>query len=98
MLVYLLLILIVTVAILTSYPQAVAFVFMAWLGLGTTALSVWVFDTFNLWVPAASPLALQVVAYVIFISYQLSEKENQTWRLQQEKQLLSELDQCGTIS
>ena len=34
-----------------------------------------------------------MVAYVIFISYQLSEKENQTWRLQQEKQLLSELDQ-----
>ena len=90
---YLLVILLTTVAILTSYPQSITIVSLLWLGLGTTALSIWVFDTFNFWIPAFSPLALGLVSYVIFISYQLAMKENQTWRLQQEKQLLSELDQ-----
>jgi two-component system phosphate regulon sensor histidine kinase PhoR len=90
---YLLIVLLATVAILTSYPHSVAFVFMLWLGLGTTALSVWIFDTFYFWIPAFSPLALALLSYVIFISYQLSIKENQTWRLEQEKKILSELEQ-----
>jgi two-component system phosphate regulon sensor histidine kinase PhoR len=90
---YLLLILLASAAILTSYPHSVAFVFMLWLGLGTTAFSVWVFDTFCFWIPAFSPVALALLSYVIFISYQLSVKENQTWRLEQEKKILSELEQ-----
>lgn len=90
---YLLAVLLLAVAILVSYPQSMAFVFLFWLGLGTTALSLWVFDSHYFWIPAFSPLVLALVAYVVFIGYQLSMKENQTWRLQQEKQLLSELDQ-----
>jgi len=79
--------------ILITYPQAVAFVFLLWLNLGVTALSVWVFDSLYFWIPALSPLLLSLVTYVIFLGYQLSVKENQTWRLEQEKSLLSELDQ-----
>lgn len=90
---YLLAVLLIAVAILISYPQSVAFVFLLWLALGTSALSIWVFDTFYIWLPAFSALALELVAYVVFIGYQLSVKENQTWRLEQEKHLLSELDQ-----
>ena len=90
---YLLIVVILAAAILVNYPQSIAFVFLLWLGLGTTALSIWVFDSFYYWIPAFSPLALALVAYITFISYQLSRKENQTWRLEQEKQLLSELDQ-----
>jgi signal transduction histidine kinase len=90
---YLLSVLLVAVAILTSYPQTVAFAFLLWLGLGTTALSIWVFDTFYVWVPAFSALALALVAYIIFIGYQLSIRENQTWRLEEETRLLSQLDQ-----
>ena len=90
---YLLLILILAVAVLINYPQAMAFVFLFWLGLGTTAFSIWIFDSHYFWIPALSPLLLALVAYVVFIGYQLSMKENQTWRLEQEKRLLSELDQ-----
>lgn len=90
---YILAILLVAVGILTTYPQTVAFVFLFWLGLGSTAFSLWVFDQWYLWLPAVSPLITLLIAYVILIGYQLAQKENQTWRLQQEKQLLSELDQ-----
>lgn len=90
---YLLLIILLAVGILMTYPQAVASVFLLWLGLGVTALSIWVFDSLYLWVPAISPLLLALVTYVIFLGYQLSVKENQAWRLEQEKSLLSELDQ-----
>ncbi|NJL26204.1 MAG: CHASE2 domain-containing protein, partial [Calothrix sp. SM1_5_4] len=90
---YLLVVLLLAVAILISYPQMVAFVFLLWLCLGVTAFSMWIFDTFNFWMPALSPLLLALVTYVIFTGYQLSMKENQTWRLEQERNLLSELDQ-----
>ncbi len=90
---YILIVLLLAVAILTTYPQTMAFVFMMWLGLGTTAFSLWIFDSFYLWVPAISPLVVLLIAYIILIGYQLSMKENQTWRLQQEKHLLFELDQ-----
>ena len=90
---YLLLVVLAAVMIIFSYPQSVALVFMVWLGLGTTALSIWIFDSFYFWIPAFSPLILAVVSYVVFIGYQLSLKENQTWRLEQEKKILSELEQ-----
>ncbi len=91
--IYLLLILLLAVMVLINYPQAMAFVFLFWLCLGTTAFSIWIFDSHYFWIPALSPLLLALVAYVVFIGYQLSMKENQTWRLEQEKRLLSELDQ-----
>ncbi len=90
---YVLAVLAVAVLLLISYPQSVASVFMIWLSLGTTALSVWIFDSFNFWIPAMSSLALILLSYVIFISYQLSVKENQTWLLEQEKKILRELEQ-----
>ena len=90
---YLLLVLLLSVGIITSYPSPVAVVFLLWLALGSLSLSVWTFDTFNVWVPALSAIAVLFVSYIIFIGYQLSIKENETWRLEREKQLLSEVDQ-----
>lgn len=90
---YMALILLAAVALLRTYPQSVALVFLMWLGLGTTAFSLWVFDTFYIWVPAVSTLITLLITYVILIGYQLAIKENQTWRLEQEKRLLSELEQ-----
>lgn len=90
---YLLAVLLMTVMVLTNYPQTVAFVFLLWLCLGATALSLGVFDSFYLWVPARSTVILTLFTYVVFLGYQLSVKENQTWRLEQETALLSELDQ-----
>lgn len=91
--VYLLVILLIAVGMMVTYPQAVAFVFLVWLCLGATSLSIWVFDSFYFWIPAFSPLALALLTYVVFLAYQLSQKENQTWRLEQEKQLVHEIEQ-----
>lgn len=90
---YLLIILLLACFVLVSYPQMVAVVFLIWLGLGAGALSIWVFDTFYFWIPALSVFVLGLVSYVIFIGYQLSVKENQTWRLEQETRMLSAVDQ-----
>src|SRR5262249_39829576 len=62
---YLLGVLLLAVGIMVTYPQTMAFVFLAWLGLGTTAFSLWIFDSFYLWVPAVSPLLMLLVAYII---------------------------------
>lgn len=91
--IYLLLILIVAVAILVIYPQSVAFICLVWIGTLLTALSLWFFDAFYYWVPLLSPLLELMAAYIIFVSYQLTLKESQTWRLEREKVFLNELDQ-----
>jgi signal transduction histidine kinase len=90
---YLLGIVLITMLTLISYPQTVAIIFLTWLALGTTAFSVWIFDSYYIWIPAFSPVLLIMISYMALIGYQLSVKENQTWRLEQETALLSELDQ-----
>ena len=90
---YLLLILIIAVTILMIYPQSVTLVALVWIATLVTALSLWVFDSFCLWIPVLAPLLELMSAYIIFVSYQLTVKESQTWRLEREKVFLSELDQ-----
>ena len=90
---YLLLVLLLSMGIITNYPSGVATLFLLWLALGNLSLSAWAFDTFNLWVPGLSAIAVLFVSYIVFIGYQLTIKENQTWQLEREKQLLSEVDQ-----
>jgi two-component system phosphate regulon sensor histidine kinase PhoR len=90
---YLLIVVILATMMMASYPQAVAFVILSWLSLGSAALSLWVFDSLYFWIPVLSPLLLFAIVYIVFLGYQLSIKENQTWRLQQQTHLLSELDQ-----
>ncbi len=91
--IYILVVLIVAVSILNTYPQTVAFVFLLWVALGVSALSLYVFDSLYVWLPVISPLVTLLAVYVIMIGYQLTVKENQNWRLEQETKLLSELDQ-----
>lgn len=91
--IYMAVVILLAAAIQVTYPQTMALVFLLWLGLGTTAFSLWIFDTFFIWIPAVSPLVSLAFTYVILMGYQLSVKENQTWRLEQEKRLIYELDQ-----
>ena len=92
-LLYLILILMIVLWLLFSYPQSAALVFLFWLGTGLTAFSLWIFDSFYIWVPIFPPLAMMGVAYIIFLGYQLTLKENINWRLQQEKKYLFEVEQ-----
>lgn len=91
--IYLMLILILAVAVLNIYPQSIAFVCLLWFGTLLTALSLWVFDSFYYWVPIVSPLVELIIAYIIFVGYQLTLKETQAWRLEREKVLITELEQ-----
>jgi signal transduction histidine kinase len=54
--------------------------------------SLWVFDNLNIWTPILAPLVQTVVTFVIFQSFQLAEKSQQTWELEQEKKLLMEME------
>jgi signal transduction histidine kinase len=90
---YLLIILALAVAILQFYPQAVALVFLFWIALGTTAGSLWLFDSHYLWLPIMTPLVQIFVTYMVFVGYQLTQQENINWRLEQEKRYLQEIEQ-----
>lgn len=90
---YILAIVAVSTALMVFYPQGVAFVFLFWLGITLTALSLWIFDSFYFWIPISSALVSIVSTYMIFLGYKLSLKENQAWKLEQEKRLSSEVEQ-----
>jgi signal transduction histidine kinase len=79
--------------LMSTYPQSVAFVFLVWAATGWTAFSLWIFDTYYFWLPILAPVAQGIVTYVIFLGYQLTLKENEAWRLEQEKKYLSEIEQ-----
>lgn len=85
--------LVLCIWLMSSYPQSIAFVFLAWVATGWTAFSIWVFDTYSLWLPVLAPVAQISVTYVVFLGYQLTKKENEAWRLEQEKKYISEIEQ-----
>jgi signal transduction histidine kinase len=84
---------ILSVSVITGYPQTVAFVFMLWFATLATALSAWVFDLFYIWVPAISSAVQLLATWVIFVGYQANKIERHNWQLQQEQLYLAELEQ-----
>lgn len=84
---------ILSVSVITGYPQTVALVFMLWLATLTAAISAWVFDLFYIWIPAVSPAMQLVTTWVVFIGYQANKIERRNWQLQQEQIYLAELEQ-----
>ncbi|MEZ0391439.1 MAG: ATP-binding protein [Pseudobdellovibrionaceae bacterium] len=84
---------ILSVSVITGYPQTVAFVFMLWLATLAAALSAWVFDLFSIWIPAVSSAMQLLTTWVIFIGYQANKIERRNWQLQQEQLYLAELEQ-----
>ena len=87
---YLLLLLIGAVWVMSIYPQTIGLAFLFWLGTMTTAISLWVFDSFYFWIPVLAPLCLLTVIYIVFLSFQLTLKENTNWRLEQERKIRNE--------
>ncbi len=84
---------ILSVFVITGYPQTVALVFIVWLTTLTAALSAWVFDLYYIWTPALSPAIQLAATWVIFIGYQANQIERRNWELRQERKYLSELEQ-----
>lgn len=81
------------ILIISSYPQSVALFLMIWVATLTAAFSAWVFDSFSLWIPVATPLSLFILIWVLFIGYQALKIEQAHARLKQQQSYLSELEQ-----
>src|SRR5690606_27396644 len=87
---YLLVLLVLAVSIMVRYPQTVALIFLVWIVTATTAFSIWIFDTFNIWLPAFSVAVEIFSVFVLFVSFQLALKERVHWRLTQETRTAQE--------
>lgn len=90
---YLALILILTLIVVFEYPQNYAFVFLIALGGIFAALSTWLFDTYYVWSPIFAAMIQIVACYIIFVGYKLAQNERKTWRLEQEKSYMFEVEQ-----
>ena len=82
-----------SVVVILSYPQGLVITILIWLCTGWITLSFWIFDHFNYWLPILSPTGMVLFTYMIFLGYRLTKKELETWRLEQEKKYLSEVEQ-----
>lgn len=82
-----------TAWIMLTYPHTVAFVFLLWTATAIATLSIWLFDAYQVWIPVLSPMVQIGASFMIFLSYQLTIKENLTWRLEQERKYLFEVEQ-----
>jgi two-component system phosphate regulon sensor histidine kinase PhoR len=90
---YLFIILILTLLIVFEYPQNYALAFLLALGAISAGFSTWLFDTYYVWTPIFAALIQIVATYIIFIGYKLAQNERKTWKLEQEKSYLFELEQ-----
>lgn len=82
-----------SVVIIVQYPQNIALVFLAWLLTFLMAISVYVFDRFNLWIPLFAPSAQILATWIIFLGYQANKIERKNYELEQERRALKELEQ-----
>lgn len=87
------LVLYLTIYIVSRFPQAVAALILVWVGTLIAALSMWVFDTFSIWIPVISPLVQIFTTWVLFIGYQANRIERRNFELQQEQKYIQELEQ-----
>lgn len=90
---YFLFLLFLALLIMKRYSQQVSAILFFFVGLSALALSVYIFDSFYLWLPAVSPSIMLVITWVIFVGHQAMKIEQAHFRLQQEKKYLEELEQ-----
>ncbi len=90
---FLLLLALIAMAIISNYPQSVAFFFFLWLVTMTAAFSAWIFDNFSIWIPIISPISLFIFIWLLFTAYQALRIEKAHMRLKQEQSYLAELEQ-----
>jgi signal transduction histidine kinase len=86
-------VMLISVFLMTYFPQKVAFVFLTILSLALASFSIWFFDTFYIWTPAFSPLIQIMGTWMLFVGYLASRMEQKNWQLQQEKKSLAQLEQ-----
>lgn len=88
--------LLVSILIVTRYSQTVALVMLILIWITYAAFSAWTFDSLNTWIPLVAPSIQLLITFIVFISFQLLLNEQETWRLQQEKRYLKEVEEVKT--
>lgn len=83
----------ISVFVLIQYPQAVAGALLVWLGTMLAALSVWIFDSYCVWIPVFSPLVQMAATWTVFLGYQANKFERKNFELRQEQRASTELEQ-----
>ena len=78
---------------MSIYPQALAFLSITWIGIIYSAISIWLFDQYNFWLPIAAPLVQLLVTYVVLLGYRLTIKDTLSWKLEQERKYLIQVEQ-----
>lgn len=90
---FLLIVAVVGVVVVISYPQTVALLIFMWLGTSVFAFTTYTFDTYNLWFPLQAPLLMLLAIWIVFISYNSVLAEQRSWRLEQEQSLILEMEE-----
>jgi signal transduction histidine kinase len=85
-----------SILIISNYSQTVALTMFLLLWITYAAASTWAFDSLNVWLPLVAPSVQLLITYIVFISFQLLLNEKETWRLQQEKRYLKEIEELKT--
>lgn len=88
----LLLLLILCIFVIQKYPYTVALFFFIWIATLWSAFSVWVFDTFYIWIPITSPVILLISIWIAYIGHHAIALEQTNFRLLQEQRYLEELE------
>ena len=79
--------------LMVTYPNNFSLVFLFWIGVAITSLSLWAFDIFYIYVPLLAPYTVLISLYIVFLSFQLTVKNYQNWQLEQEKRIQFEAEQ-----
>ena len=87
---YLIFLLIGAIWLMTKQSHKIGLSILFLTGATTTILSLWIFNNFGFWIPIFAPLLTLIMTYIIFLSYQISVKENINWQLEKENHLQRE--------
>jgi two-component system phosphate regulon sensor histidine kinase PhoR len=79
--------------VITQYPQTISSILMLWMATLTVAVSVWIFDSYYIWLPIISPLILLFTCWIVLTSYQSNIMERKNWQLKQDQEYLKQLEQ-----
>lgn len=94
-LIILALVIISTLAIL-NFPQSISTILLLSFCFLYLTISVFLFDTFYIWIPIFSALSVFLLTYLVVISQLLFDKEQNMWQLQKEQENLSAMEQLKT--
>lgn len=79
--------------IVITFTANLAFLGVAILLVTICSLSFFLFDNFYLWLPITTFIIQTLIAYLVFVNYKLTKKEQFAWRLEKETIYRTEMEE-----